>query len=82
MNIVFTKKAEKELSKLSRTEVRRVLEKIKLLDFPLPDFLDIKQMKGVEGFYRLRTGKIRVIFEIYNNEIWIRKIGYRKDVYR
>lgn len=47
--------------------------------------LDIKKMKGSwKGFYRLRLGKIRVIFALNLNlgDIEIYTIGLRKDVYR
>lgn len=89
--IFFTKKAEKELDRLSSIDINRILEKLpSLSSFFVPESatqttsLDIKKMSGVSGFYRLRLGKTRVIFEVIIKKevIWIRKIGYRKDVYR
>ncbi len=47
--------------------------------------LDIKKMKGEwEGFYRLRIGKIRVIFAVNldSASIEIYTIGARGDVYK
>ena len=47
--------------------------------------LDIKKMKGEwEGFYRLRVGKIRVIFTISldSADLEIYTIGARGDVYK
>lgn len=51
---------------------------------PLPHSLDIKKLIAAKGFYRLRFGKLGVILEINyaNQEIWIRKVGFRKDVYK
>ncbi len=47
--------------------------------------LDIKKMKGEwEGFYRLRSGKIRVVFtiEIDSANIEVHLIGYRGDIHK
>ena len=81
--VFFTRKSEKDLQKLSPRDAKRVITKIQKLNFPFPANLDIKNIVGVEEFYRLRIGKIRVIFEIdkKRKEIWIRKIGYRGGIY-
>jgi mRNA interferase RelE/StbE len=47
--------------------------------------LDIKKMRGDwEGFYRLRVGKMRVIFivDFDSAELEIYTIGARGDVYK
>ncbi|WP_226590341.1 type II toxin-antitoxin system RelE family toxin [Microseira wollei] len=47
--------------------------------------LDIKQMKGEwEGFYRLRVGKIRMIFTVdtASGDIEVYAIGSRGDIYK
>lgn len=82
--ILFTKNAKKELDRLIKKESLSLLNKINLLDLPFPSNLDIKKLAGTKYSFRLRIDKIRVIFEVDKNqkEIWIRKIGYRKDVYR
>ncbi len=83
--IFFTKRAEKDLLKLSLVDRQKVIAKIKHLSLPLQrSNLNIKTLVGVKGFYRLRIGNIRVIFEVDNNryEIWIRLIGYRSHIYR
>jgi len=46
--------------------------------------LDIKQMKGEwEGYYRLRIGKVRLIFtvDMTSGDIEVYTIGNRGDVY-
>lgn len=82
--IIFTKNANKELTRLIKKEITVVLNKIYQLDFPFPQNLNVKKLAGSKYSFRLRVGKIRVIFELDNNkkEIWIRKIGYRKNIYR
>jgi mRNA interferase RelE/StbE len=47
--------------------------------------LDIKKMRGDwEGFYRLRVGKMRVIFivDFDSSELEVYTIGARGDVYK
>lgn len=45
---------------------------------------DIKPIKGYKGFYRLRKGSFRIIFERSFDATRGRlvSVGYRKDVYR
>lgn len=83
-NIYFTKKAEKELNRISTLDSKQLIKKLPLLSAPFSPNLDIKKLVGVAGFYRLRLGKVRVLFEIdeVKKEVWIRKIGYRGSVYR
>lgn len=43
---------------------------------------DIKKLKGCkEDLYRLRMGKIRIIYKINNNNIEIIDIDYRGNIY-
>lgn len=43
---------------------------------------DIKKLQGVPGeFYRLRFGKIRIIYEVKNTDIEIVDIDYRGNIY-
>jgi len=81
--VFYTSKAEKQLTKLSQTDIPKVIQKIGKLNVPFPVNLDIRKMVNTPNFYRLRAGKVRVIFEILDTskEIWIRKIKYRGSVY-
>ena len=82
--ILLTKKVDKQISKLASRDIKFTLNKIAKLNYPFPANLDIKALVGVKGFYRLRTGKVRVIFEVdqQKREIWIRKVDYRSRIYR
>lgn len=82
--ILFTKNSKKELNKLTKNDALAILKKINQLKIPLPSFLNIKKLLSTKSSYRVRIGKMRVIFEIEQKTqiIWIRKIGYRKDVYK
>lgn len=44
--------------------------------------LDIKQLRNKKWMYRLRDWNLRIIFVIINNEVKIRKIRPRGDVYK
>jgi mRNA interferase RelE/StbE len=47
--------------------------------------LDIKKLKGDwDGFFRLRVGKIRIIFTVDSdaNELLVYEIDFRGDVYK
>jgi len=46
--------------------------------------LDIKKMKGVESVFRLRSGKIRIIYQVKGKDLLIFVItaGVRGDVYK
>ena len=81
--IFLTKASEKNLTHLTSYDAKHIVRKLQQLNFPFPNNLDIKKMSGTTGFYRLRSGSIRVIFEILDRqkEIWIRKIDYRGSIY-
>ncbi|KJR40284.1 hypothetical protein MCHI_003826 [Candidatus Magnetoovum chiemensis] len=48
--------------------------------------LDLKQLKGSnKGEYRIRTGKIRIIFTFEKNEIFVvfvEEVSFRADAYK
>jgi len=77
------KRAKKELDHLDKITSTRILEKLKVADFPFPPNLDAKKMRGEERLYRLRVGEFRVIFEVDEKlrEIWVRRIASRGEVY-
>ncbi len=80
----FTKSGAKEFAKLPDKEQQHVQDRLAKLMLPLPRSLDIKPLKGATGFFRLRVGSIRVIFEANIKEkfIVIRSVGYRGSIYR
>ena len=82
-NLFFTLTAHKEFKKLASSDKARVQIRLNKLTIPLPKSLDIKAMVGLSGFFRLRVGSIRVLFEVNTKKriIVIRAIGYRGNVY-
>lgn len=92
MAVKFRKQAIKFLQKTTLEDAAKIQGQLSQLliaieeqgVIPFTD-LDIKKMKGQwEGFYRLRVGKIRVIFTVNldSASIEIYTIGARGDVYK
>jgi len=76
--------SKKDINRLEKKERIQVIFKIKELVFPFSSSLNIKKMRGSGDFYRIKTGKLRILFQINHNikGFIIRKVGYRKEVYR
>jgi mRNA interferase RelE/StbE len=92
MAVKFHKQAIKFLQKANPEDVARIQGQLSQLLIAVEEqgvipftILDIKKMKGEwEGFYRLRVGKIRVIFTVSldSADVEIYTIGARGDVYK
>ena len=91
MRLEFSKSALKFLRKLDKNKERALKQKVSLLyetvselrEIPF-DQLDIKRLKGDwQGYYRIRAGQIRVIFDIRWQEdvLYIHRISYRGGAY-
>lgn len=82
--VYFTKRSKKELNKIAKLDRKNLLIKIAKLTFPFPINFDIDRISGVDDFYRLRSGNIRMIIEVdqKKKQIWIRKIKYRGSIYK
>ena len=79
--IVLSKKAQKQLDKLSDDIAASIFETISGLENnPRPP--GYIKLKGREG-YRIRVGNYRVIYDIYDTELIVDVItlGHRKDIY-
>lgn len=82
----YSRDAEKFIEKQNirvevREELKRFLIKIKGGNVNI----DLKKLVGDwEGYYRLRKGRLRIIFEVNKNEkaIFVERIDFRGDVYK
>jgi mRNA interferase RelE/StbE len=76
--------AARELARLDRPIGRRVVERVKWLAANLDDLSPDALTGDLAGFYKLRVGDYRVLYEILKDEqiIVIHKIGHRREVYR
>lgn len=81
--IEFTRRAEKDLEGLPTDVQARIIKKIGVLaDNPRPH--GVEKLAGDEGFYRIRVGDYRVIYEIQDDIllVLVLRLGNRRDIYR
>lgn len=79
--IVLSKKAQKQLDKLSDRIAEPILYAISCLkENPRPQ--GCKKLKDRDG-YRIRIGNYRVIYNIFDTQLMVDVIalGHRKDIY-
>jgi mRNA interferase RelE/StbE len=76
--------AARELARLDKPVGRRVVKRIRWLAANLDDLTPESLTGDLAGFYRLRAGDYRVLYEILHEEqtIVIHQIGHRREVYR
>jgi mRNA interferase RelE/StbE len=68
-----------DLDRLPARERAQILRKIERLEQGLHG--NIKRLHEAEAAYRLRMGDYRILFDVEENVIVVRRIGNRKDVY-
>ena len=78
--VLISKRAEKFLDKLSKSQQEKILVALK----NLPDVGDIKKMSGYDNFFRLRIGSFRIIYSIDNQNLIVEiiAIGNRGNIYK
>ena len=81
--IHWKKSAVKELKKLERAFIPKILEVIEnLAENPYP--AGTKKLQSSEHTYRLRVGDYRVVYSVKETQVIIEiiRIGHRKDIYK
>lgn len=80
-NIVYKKSVQRDLKKLSKAEVHRVLNQV---EEELSENADTHLvLKGqFAGLRKYRIGDYRVIYAILGADVLVLRIGHRKDVYK
>jgi mRNA interferase RelE/StbE len=80
-NLVYTRRAEKDIKKLDFAKKRQIGNAIlKLKNNPLEHSEKLKYPEI--GTYRFRIGNYRVIFDIEGKDIVILRVGDRKEIYK
>ena len=79
-SLEFKPKAVKDLKRIPKDQIVKILENIEKLQFGLQG--DIKRLTDFTPEYRLRVGNYRVLFEIEGDKIIIYRILHRKDAYK
>ena len=81
MNVEIDGKAIKDLSKLHKGEVAKILSKIEELE-KYPHIPNLKKLTNFDPPYRLRVGNYRVLFDIEDNTITVYRVRHRKESYK
>ena len=80
-NLVYTKRAVRDIKKLDNTIKKRVgTILLKYKEKPL-DFSETLKSSDL-GTYRFRIGDYRVIFDIERNDVVVLRVGHRKEIYK
>ena len=83
MRVFFTERAKKDWNKLDGAIQKQLRKKLVFYvgsGNPIK-FADVLKNKTL-GEYRFRIGHYRIIFDVQNGEIFILRVGHRKDIYR
>ncbi len=80
--IFFKESVWKDVKKISRIELRKIISRIEKLA-ENPRLAGCEKLTEQE-LYRIRQGSYRIVYSIQDDEltVWVIKIGHRKDVYR
>ena len=73
-------KAIKDLKGLPKTEGKRIIDKLKLLEDDLQG--NVKRLTNFTPECRLRIGDWRVLFEVDDKKIIVYRIRHRKEAYK
>ena len=81
MKVNVLQKAQKDIAKLAKNDLKKVLLAIKELE----NFLDVSNIKKLVNFkpvYRKRIGDYRILFDVEDNQIFVGRVLHRKDSYK
>ena len=82
--IRLQEEASRNLERLDKTIVRRILQKLGWLA-ENAEMIEPKNLrKSLSGFAKLREGDYRIIYQVSHEEeiVFIRFIGHRREVYK
>jgi len=81
-NIEWKHSAARELRKLPREAVLRILQAVEqLATEPYPH--GVRKLVGAQHTYRIRVGDYRVVYNVVSSTLIIQivRVGHRRDVY-
>lgn len=80
MKLEYKPQAVKQLKKLPKIEVKKIIRKLEIL---LTEPLTGKQLKGeLEGLSSLRAWPYRIIYEVKSDSVVIYSIAHRQGIYK
>jgi mRNA interferase RelE/StbE len=81
MKVELRKSALKDLERLDKKVKEQIIESLKSL-YNFPDIHGCKKLVNFEPAYRLRSGDYRVLFDVFEDSLFVARIMHRKDCYR
>lgn len=81
--IEWKRSAVKELKKLSKENINRILETVEALSSsPFPN--QTKKLVGSDNSFRIRVGDYRIIYTVLSKILTIEiiRVGHRRDIYK
>lgn len=81
---VVLPRALDDLSKLDRAVAQRIVDRLSWLSDNLDDISPMPLRSTLAGFYKLRVGDWRVIYEIDHakKKVFVHRVGHRRDIYK
>jgi mRNA interferase RelE/StbE len=80
MRVVLSRRARRDLDALPKGDALRLIERLEVYAAGEPG--DVKLLAGDQMGYRLRSGSWRALFDVRGDELIVRRIGHRREVYR
>jgi mRNA interferase RelE/StbE len=81
LKVNVLQKAQKDIAKLPKNDLKKVLFAIKNLE-KFPEVSNIKKLVNFKPVYRKRIGDYRILFDVEDNQIFVGRVLYRKDSYK
>jgi len=81
MNLVFTDEAKRDLKRLDRTTADRIVTKFLWLKDNFSSYFHQSLTGQLKGFYKLRVGDWRVIYNFNEQRIVVHFVDHRSKVY-
>lgn len=81
--VELSNRAKRDLAALSVVVQTRIVKALRKLEAQ-PRSPGIEKLEGENNTYRLRVGDYRILYEIYDNRLFVLvvRIGHRREVYR
>ncbi|MBI2023914.1 type II toxin-antitoxin system RelE/ParE family toxin [Candidatus Giovannonibacteria bacterium] len=83
MKVFFTNRAKKDWLKLDRKVRDQIRAKLEYFISQKNPLRYSEQLKDSQfGQFRFRIGDYRIIFDVSGDNIFVLRLGHRKDIYR
>ncbi|MEQ1604807.1 MAG: type II toxin-antitoxin system RelE/ParE family toxin [Pyrinomonadaceae bacterium] len=78
-SVEISPRARKDLRKIDAETSDRILLRIAALNDDLAG--DVKRLTDFEPEYRLRVGNYRILFDLEDNKVVVRRVKHRREAY-